>query len=535
MAEVFISYSQKDRALIAPFAGRLAELGVEAWFDREISAGESFGAVIRARLKEAKAILVCWSPEAIESKWVDAEAEYAREVGSYLPIYIAPCALLPPFNTIHADDLSNWKGEANDPAWIRLVGRIAKLIDREGVAAAARVLASGDEQARYDFARRFPDEPTAAKIWGAAEASHRERFRQRMLEATSAAEAKINAVRASLEGRLKAAAPAFDLWLAGEQHATTQGPPPDPLDLIEHVQPAEDPRFRDEIATLQSALTRAKAKENQLDAATAEIARLSSVLAALQAKEGLEPAQFSDRQRLRDEIATLRDALTKAKSRGADLDATKPEAETLSVRLAAAQTARSRAYALAALIGLVAVSAVVQAEVQANGKAKVVAELADLRDASNGLAAQIRTLNSVAEAADKKQTETQTRADLLAQQLQGASNYASNLNKELAAAKIKQGSQGVPLTQISAVSPKGNKDDWFVVVETTLNPYAADSTLAQLNRDCETYSSASNIISQSDSFKVVIGPYSSAGANNVVPSIQQCFQSRLVHAEKIAQ
>ncbi len=75
MAEVFISYSQKERALVAPIAARLADLGVEAWFDREISAGESFGAVIRARLKEAKAILVCWSPEAIESKWVDAEAE----------------------------------------------------------------------------------------------------------------------------------------------------------------------------------------------------------------------------------------------------------------------------------------------------------------------------------------------------------------------------------------------------------------------------------------------------------------------------
>ena len=80
MAEVFISYSQKDRALVAPIAARLTELGVDAWYDREISAGQSFGAIIRARLKEAKAVLVCWSPDAIDLQWVDAEADFAREM-----------------------------------------------------------------------------------------------------------------------------------------------------------------------------------------------------------------------------------------------------------------------------------------------------------------------------------------------------------------------------------------------------------------------------------------------------------------------
>ena len=52
MAEVFISYSPSDRGLVAPIAAALAELGVDAWFDREILAGESFGAIIRARLSE---------------------------------------------------------------------------------------------------------------------------------------------------------------------------------------------------------------------------------------------------------------------------------------------------------------------------------------------------------------------------------------------------------------------------------------------------------------------------------------------------
>jgi hypothetical protein len=65
MADVFISYSQKDRGRVAPVAKRLTELGVDAWFDLELSAGERFDAIIHERLREARAVLVCWSPDAI--------------------------------------------------------------------------------------------------------------------------------------------------------------------------------------------------------------------------------------------------------------------------------------------------------------------------------------------------------------------------------------------------------------------------------------------------------------------------------------
>jgi hypothetical protein len=290
MAEVFISYSQEVRPLVAPSAERLAELGVDAWFDREIPAGESFGAVIRARLKEAKAVLVCWSPEAIESQWVDSEADYAREQGTYVPVFVAPCGLLPPFNRIHTDDLSRWKGEANDPSWIKLVDRIALLIKREGVAAAARAHASPDERARYDFARRYPDEPAARKIWSTAEASHRSQFEQRLAEARMAAEARIDAERAALEARLTEAAPAFEIWLADERRAAAKGPRPDPLDLVEQAERGEDPRVRDEIAALRGALAQAKTKEGELDAARAEVARLSKEVAALKERLPNPPA-----------------------------------------------------------------------------------------------------------------------------------------------------------------------------------------------------------------------------------------------------
>lgn len=311
MAEVFISYKRAERALVAPISAGFKELGVDAWFDMEISAGENFDTKIHEKLREAKAVLVCWSPQAIESDWVKSEAAYARQRHTCVPVFIADCELMPPFNLIQTEDLSKWTGEANDPAWIKVVERIAKLISREGVAAAARAFATGDDQARYDFARRYPDEPTAAKIWNAHEARHREHFQQRMVEATAATESRINAERATLQARLRAAAPTFEIWLADERRATAKGPPPDPLELIGPAQAGEEQRLRDEIAALQSSLARAAAEEGDLNAAKAKIAQLSG------------------------ELAALNTAMTHAKAREGELDSAKAEIVRLSKELSA--------------------------------------------------------------------------------------------------------------------------------------------------------------------------------------------------------
>ncbi len=279
MAEVFISYSQKDRAMVAPISAGLEALGVDVWYDREISAGESFGAVIRARLKEAKAVIVCWSPEAAASDWVDSEADYARELGSYVPIFVAPSALMPPFNRIHTDDLSKWQRALDDPVWLKLVDRIARLIGREGVAAGARALAVGDEAAQYAFARRYPDEPLAQKICAGAEARLRSEFASRLAEARAAAKAKIDADRGALEARLSAATPAFEAWLADERRGAAKAEKPDPLRPVEPEADGGEKALRETIDALSGALAKANARVGELDEAKAEAARLADELA----------------------------------------------------------------------------------------------------------------------------------------------------------------------------------------------------------------------------------------------------------------
>jgi TIR domain len=332
MAEVFISYSQKDRALVAPIATRLAEVGVDAWFDREISAGERFAAVIRAKLKEAKAVLACWSPDAVQSDWVEAEADYARELGTYVPVFVARCSLMPPFNRIHTDDLSKWTGEPSDPTWIKLVERIAKVIGREGVAAAARAVAAGDEQSQYDFARQYPDEPTARKIWKGFESGHREDFARRMAEAKNVADERIVSERAAVEACLEEVASAFEIWLRNERRAAADGPMPDPIALIGQN---ESPRLRHEIDSLRRSLAQAKAKERELDGAKSEITGLTQELRAAlgkaKATDGDLLAAKSETRRMSRELDA---ALEKAKAANGDLLEAKVERAMLSEELA---------------------------------------------------------------------------------------------------------------------------------------------------------------------------------------------------------
>jgi TIR domain-containing protein len=104
VAEVFVSYSRKDASLVAPIEAQLRELGIDAWIDRETPSGERYRQVLRAQLQAAKAVLVCWSPSALESTWVDYEADTAIELGTYIPVFLAPCRLMPPYRQIQTPD-----------------------------------------------------------------------------------------------------------------------------------------------------------------------------------------------------------------------------------------------------------------------------------------------------------------------------------------------------------------------------------------------------------------------------------------------
>jgi uncharacterized membrane protein YeaQ/YmgE (transglycosylase-associated protein family) len=79
MADVFISYSKKDRDVARGLADFLENCGYEVWWDYELVGGERFRNKIKEELAKAKAAIVIWTPTSVESDWVIEEADEAKQ------------------------------------------------------------------------------------------------------------------------------------------------------------------------------------------------------------------------------------------------------------------------------------------------------------------------------------------------------------------------------------------------------------------------------------------------------------------------
>lgn len=77
MADVFLSYASEDRRAAERLANAICESGLTVWWDRHIKGGAEFSRDIERELAEASRVLVLWSKEAVNSRWVRDEASVA--------------------------------------------------------------------------------------------------------------------------------------------------------------------------------------------------------------------------------------------------------------------------------------------------------------------------------------------------------------------------------------------------------------------------------------------------------------------------
>ena len=105
--DVFISYSKDHPEVTKLLAEALRDEGFSVWWDASLMAGQDFTNEITRRLKEARAIVVVWTPTSINSHWVRAEAEYGRKAGILVPVRssdLDPSLIPLPFGTMHTSD-----------------------------------------------------------------------------------------------------------------------------------------------------------------------------------------------------------------------------------------------------------------------------------------------------------------------------------------------------------------------------------------------------------------------------------------------
>jgi tetratricopeptide (TPR) repeat protein len=86
VADIFISYSKQNPRPTRDVAAFLESKGYTVWWDTDLKAGERFRDVIQRELNAAKVVIVIWTPASIDSDWVVAEAEHARQQRKLIPL-----------------------------------------------------------------------------------------------------------------------------------------------------------------------------------------------------------------------------------------------------------------------------------------------------------------------------------------------------------------------------------------------------------------------------------------------------------------
>ncbi|HXQ13584.1 MAG TPA: TIR domain-containing protein [Caulobacteraceae bacterium] len=128
MSDVFISYARSTAKQAQTVADALRGLGYSVWIDDDLPAHRSYSRVIEDEMTAAKAAVVIWSADAVQSEWVLSEANRAREDRKLVQVTTDKARLPMPFDTIQCADLAGWTGNLDAPGWRKVIASIGDLV-----------------------------------------------------------------------------------------------------------------------------------------------------------------------------------------------------------------------------------------------------------------------------------------------------------------------------------------------------------------------------------------------------------------------
>jgi TolB-like protein len=131
MADVFVSYSRRDKARVAPLVAAIESMGWSVWWDPAIVPGQEFDRQIDVELKQAAAVLAVWTPDSVDSRWVRGEAREAADRGVLVPVRFDDAKLPIDVRAFHTIELDDSGRDPGNP-------RIQELLDALGALVARR-------------------------------------------------------------------------------------------------------------------------------------------------------------------------------------------------------------------------------------------------------------------------------------------------------------------------------------------------------------------------------------------------------------
>ena len=106
MADIFLSYSRKEKAKAVKFLKFLEGNGWDIWWDNKILPGKRWDKVIDTQLENAKCVIVLWTKKAYASDHVFDEITSGHERGILLPVMFENIKV--PFKRLQTCDFTSW-------------------------------------------------------------------------------------------------------------------------------------------------------------------------------------------------------------------------------------------------------------------------------------------------------------------------------------------------------------------------------------------------------------------------------------------
>jgi adenylate cyclase len=142
MADVFVSYARSDKARVAPLVAAIEASGWTVWWDPAISPGQEFDRQIAAELKIAAAVLVVWTPNSVESRWVRGEAREGAARGILVPVRFEDADLPIDVRALHTTDFDGWGEDAGSPQAQEVLRALSAMVARRPMPPPTTLIAS---------------------------------------------------------------------------------------------------------------------------------------------------------------------------------------------------------------------------------------------------------------------------------------------------------------------------------------------------------------------------------------------------------
>ena len=106
MTRVFVSYSNEDRDIVAPYIRGLESEGFVVWWDVSIPGGDDWSETIQRELKRSDCVVIFWSGHSVNSPWVRIEALHAKQHNSMIPVRLDQVELPDEYRLLQTIDTS---------------------------------------------------------------------------------------------------------------------------------------------------------------------------------------------------------------------------------------------------------------------------------------------------------------------------------------------------------------------------------------------------------------------------------------------